>query len=232
MILSRSIFGRDEEKKTVFYESPHYVQIERFYIIYKYLLQSSPYDYVLVTDVRDIVFQSDPVEWLRENLGDKMLVAGGESIRYCDEPWNQKNMIETYGPNIYDLFKECEVYNVGTLGGTGKAIKDLALNIYTASINRQIPIVDQSTFNVLIQSAPYKDIVKFARLSDGWACQAGATADPDKIDQFRAHLIDREPVFDKGVVKTADGRVFPIVHQYDRVPAWKKFFLEKYASVP
>jgi len=225
------VFNRDDAKKRVFYESANFVHIERFYIIYKFLLQSAqPYDYVITTDVRDIIFQSDPVQWLRDNLNDKKLVAGGESIRYRDEAWNRQNLFETYGPQLYELFKDNEVYNVGTLGGSGEAMRDLVLNIYSASVNRKIPIVDQSTFNVLIQSPPYNNLVKFASASDGWACQAGVSVDPTKIEGFRPLLLDKEPLFEGGVVKTAAGKVFPIVHQYDRVPEWKKYFLDKYAD--
>jgi hypothetical protein len=37
-------------------------------------------------------------------------------------------------------------------------------------------------------------------------------------------------VFDNGVVMTHDRYVFPIVHQYDRVPEWKKFVEQKYGQ--
>jgi hypothetical protein len=31
-----------------------------------------------------------------------------------------------------------------------------------------------------------------------------------------------------GIVKNADGKPFVIVHQYDRVPEWVKYFHDKY----
>jgi len=225
------VFDRDEGKKIVSYKSALKIHIERFYFIHKYLLETwKNYDYVLTTDVRDIIFQTDPAKWLSDNLGDKKLVAGGESIRFRDEPWNRQNLFETYGAGLYDLFKDNEVYNVGTLGGTSEAMKDLALHIFSASVNRQIPIVDQATFNVLIQSPPIKDLVKFARASDGWACQAGVSVDPSKIEHFRPFLMDKEPLFENGVVKTAEGKIYSIVHQYDRVPSWNEYFVRKYAD--
>ena len=225
------LLNRDEEKQAAVYRSPLKVYVERFFFIHKYLQQVwQNYDYVVTTDVRDVVFQSDPVAWLRDNLGDKKLVAGSESIRYRDEAWNRENLFQAYGQQVYDLFKDNEVYNVGTLGGTAEAVKDLALNIFSASVGRHYGVVDQAVFNVMIQSPPYKDIVKFAGASDGWACQAGVCAVPDRITEFRPLLTDKEPIFDKGVVKTAEGKVFPLVHQYNRVPEWNAHFLAKFGE--
>jgi hypothetical protein len=59
-------------------------------------------------------------------------------------------------------------------------------------------------------------------------CQAGTVADPSKIAGFRPNLLEKEPIWEEGVVKTYEGRSFYIVHQYDRVPEWKKFIEEKY----
>jgi hypothetical protein len=67
-----------------------------------------------------------------------------------------------------------------------------------------------------------------ASQSTGWACQAGTVADPTKIDSFRPNLLEPEPVFKDGIVQTYKGEPFCIVHQYDRVPEWKKFIKEKY----
>jgi hypothetical protein len=131
---------------------------------------------------------------------------------------------------VYDIFKDNEIYNVGTIGGTSEYVKDIVFNIFTNAINRPIPIVDQAVFNVLIQTQPYKDQVYFAKQLNGWACQAGTTVDPSKIQQFKPHLLESEPVFEDGIVKTSLGRPFVIVHQYDRVPEWKKFVEKKYGQ--
>jgi hypothetical protein len=86
-------------------------------------------------------------------------------------------------------------------------------------------------YNVLIQTQPFKQVTMFAPQSLGWACQAGVCVDPSKIEGFRPFLLETEPVFNNGVVQTADGKTFCIVHQYDRVPEWKKFVQEKYNQV-
>lgn len=207
------------------------IHVARFIAIYNYLKDNwKKYEYVVTTDVKDIYFQTNPIEWLQSNLDVCKLVAGSESIRYKDEPWGDENLKQTYGPYIYNLFKDNEIYNVGTIGGKSEYVKDLVFNIFSNAINRPIPIVDQAVYNVLIQTQPYKDVTLFAQQKHGWACQAGTVADPNKIESFRPHLTEAEPIFEEGLVKTSEGVPFCIVHQYDRVPEWKKFVVQKFGQ--
>jgi hypothetical protein len=129
---------------------------------------------------------------------------------------------------VHELFKNNKIYNVGTIGGDAEYVKDLVFNIFTNATNRPIPIVDQAVYNVLLQTQPYKDVTLFADQWLGWACQAGTTVDPSKINAFRPYLVEKEPIFKDGKVLTSLGHPFSIVHQYDRVPEWKQFVMEKY----
>ena len=209
------------------------VHVLRFFSIYEYLrLNWKKFNLVITTDVKDVYFQEDPFKWLDyHNIGVKdmhQLVAGSEGMLYKDEPWGNDNLMQCYGEHVHNIFKHNEIYNVGTLGGSAEYIKDLVFNIFTNATNRPIPIVDQAVYNVLIQTQPYKDITLFAPQSSGWAVQAGTTVDPSKIDMFRPFLTESEPIFEEGIVKTSKGKAFCIVHQYDRVPEWKKFVMDKY----
>jgi hypothetical protein len=208
------------------------IHVARFLTLYHYLKDVwKEYQYVITTDVKDVYFQTNPEYWLRDNLGNCEMVAGSESIRYKDEPWGNENLLQTYGPYVYEDFKNNIIYNVGTIGGTAEYVKDLVFNIFMNAINRPISIVDQAVYNVLLQTQPYKDVTFFADQKDGWACQAGTTADPSKIEQFRPFLTEREPSFENGIVKDSHGDSFCIVHQYDRVPAWKKHVQESFGQI-
>ena len=205
------------------------VHVLRFLAIYDYLKDvDSHYRYVVTTDVKDVYFQTNPIDWLEENLKFKKLVAGSEGMLYKDEPWGNDNLFQTYGTYVHELFKNNKIYNVGTIGGDAEYVKDLVFNIFTNSTNRPIPIVDQAVYNVLLQTQPYKDVTLFADQWLGWACQAGTTVDPSKINSFRPYLVEKEPIFKDGKVLTSLGHPFSIVHQYDRVPEWKQFVMEKY----
>ena len=221
------------------------IHVLRFLYIYEFLRNTTEkYRYVVTTDVKDVYFQVNPIEWLKYHLIDgKKLVAGSEGMLYKDEPWGNENLMQTYGPYIHSIFKDNEIYNVGTIGGEAEYVKDLTFNIFTNSVNRPIRIVDQAVYNVLLNTQPYKNITYFAKQSCGWACQAGTTVDPSKIETFRPFLTESEPLWQEGKVLTGEDNVFSsetcsietkkgtpfcIVHQYDRVPEWKKFVQEKY----
>jgi len=235
-------FGQDANGN-LSYKSNMMVHVERFYHIYQHL-KNNDYRYVITTDVKDVIFQKNPSLWLDENLGhtfDQMhishpssqfnkgnLVFSSESMKYKDEPWGNQNLKETFGTQIYEDFKDNIIYNVGVLAGRGYAMKDLCMNIFASCLGRPIKICDQSTFNFLISQHPYLKTSKYTQSEDGWACQLGTTADPSKLEQFRPFLLEPSPKLDGDKIVTSEGIEYTIVHQYDRVPEWKKIIEEKY----
>jgi hypothetical protein len=211
------------------YNSNMMVHVERFFHIYQ-LLRDNEYRYVITTDVKDVVFQRNPSKWLEENLpeGVEDLVFSSESMKYKDEPWGNQNLLETFGPQIYEDFKNHTIFNVGVLAGHGYAMKDLMMNIFASCMHRPIKICDQSTFNFLISQHPYLSTSMYTKSEDGWACQLGTTADPSKLEQFRPFLLEPSPKMEGDKVLTSEGIEYTIVHQYDRVPEWKKVIEAKY----
>jgi hypothetical protein len=210
------------------YNSSMMVHVERFFHIYN-ILKDNLYRYIITTDVKDVIFQQNPSEWLENNLAhSEDLVFSSESIKYKDEPWGNQNLMETFGPQIYEDFKNNTIFNVGVLAGRGYAMKDLMMNIFASCIHRPIKICDQSTFNFLISQHPYLKTSMYTKSEDGWACQLGTTADPSKIEQFRPFLLEPSPKMEGDKVLTSEGKEYIIVHQYDRVPEWKKVIEAKY----
>lgn len=221
--------GSPDENVNLKYNSNLAVHVERFIHIYNFL-RSREYRYVITTDVKDVIFQKNPIDYIEQNIGDKKCIFSSESILYKNEPWGDQNLLETFGPYFHNIFKENEIYNVGVLAGHGFAMRDLCCNIFNMSINRPIPIVDQSTFNFMVSQEPYKSTSKYCRSEDGWACQLGTTADPSKLEQFKPHLLEPLPKFVNEKVVTSTGKEYTIVHQYDRVPEWKEIIMNEYGD--
>ena len=219
---------KQDEEGNLTYSSNMPVHTERFLHIYNFL-KDRDYRFVITTDVKDVVFQKNPIQYLEKNCMDKNLVFASESILYKDEPWGDQNLKETFGQYIYEQFRNEEIYNVGVLAGHGYAIRDLALNIFVSCLNRPIPICDQSTFNFMISRNPYNAISHYAKSEMGWAAQLGTTGDPTKAEQFYSLLLEPKPRLIDGLVTTSVGEEFHIVHQYDRVPEMKKVIEEKFA---
>jgi hypothetical protein len=225
------IIGFEQDADGNLTHSPKFmVHVERFLHIYNYIrLNSEKFRYVITTDVKDVVFQKNPSDWIDQSIGDKNLIFSSESILYKDEPWGNQNLMETYGPFVHDIFKNNEIFNVGVLAGHSDAIRDLCLNIFVSSVHAPIPICDQSTFNFLISQKPYTETSLYARSEYGWAGQLGTTADPSKIEQFAPFLLEPSPTMNEnGEVVTSTGKVFTIAHQYDRIDSWKEIIEKKY----
>jgi hypothetical protein len=203
---------------------PH---VLRFISIYDYLYHNwQDYQYVVTTDVKDVYFQSNPFAVCKAFRQHKLVIAT-EGLKYKHEPWGDDNLKQAYGPYVYGQFMDNEIFNVGTFGGTSEYVKDMVFNIFTNALHKPIAICDQAVFNVLINTEPYKSIVLKTHF---WACEAGTVADPSKIDLFRPNLLCGEPIFKDGIVTTDLGVPYAIVHQYDRVPEWKKFVQQKYGQ--
>jgi hypothetical protein len=186
-----------------------------------FLRQLKDIRYVISTDCADVVFQSNPSEWLEKNLGDKKLNYGGESLKYQDEPWGFDNMLTSFGPVIQDHMKSRPIYNAGSMAGEFQTFIDFSLAVHLATMDNRNPMPDQAGVNLLLSLEPYKSITKFNDHDTNWACQCGTTVDPTKMDSFRPFLLSPEPKFQDGYAYTSTGEKYVLLHQYNRVPEWK-----------
>ena len=196
------------------------VVVERF-ALYHQFLSSRHYRYVITTDVKDVVFQRNPSDYLEKHLGNKHLIFSSESICYKDEPWGNANLASTFCGYVYEHMKQKEIFNAGVLAGRSHAIRDLSLLLFSGAMDRRIHNSDQAYMNLLLSMSPFQETSLFVRSEDGWAAQLGTTADPSKIESFRPVLLEPSPQLVNGEVLTSKGIPFTIVHQYDRVPEWK-----------
>ena len=226
-------FGKDEEKRRFKYKEDFSIVVERFLHMW-YLLKrfKGQYRYIITTDVKDVVFQTNPSTWLENNIGDKEINVACESIRYKDEEWGSHNLMKAFGALIHDHNKDNLIYNAGTISGKFDTMTDLFLNIYmlcngTSHYTEGGGGPDQAALNILLNMKPYKDITNFAMSDDGYAAQLGTTG-PQIAGKYGSKLVDKSPILVDNTVCTSDGTPFAIVHQYDRVPEWKKIIEAKY----
>jgi hypothetical protein len=207
------------------YQVPH----TRHYFHWLFLKNMKDIRYVISTDV-DVVFQSNPSEWLEKNLDNKRLNYGCEGLKYKDEAWGNQNMIECFGPVIHNYMKDTPIYNAGSMAGEHKTFVDYSLAVWLSIANSQHPTPDQAGVNLMLSLEPYKSITRFNDHDTNWACQCGTTVDPNKIDGFRPNLLSPEPYFDGEFVYNSKGEKYVLVHQYNRVPEWKARIESKYEN--
>jgi hypothetical protein len=212
-----------------------HINVERFYHMWYFMsklpVEKRPY-YLISTDVGDIVCQSDPVKWLDDNLGDAMLNAASESLRYKNEVlWGSKNMKDSFGSTVYDHMSDKIIYNAGTISGRFDYVVGLFLNIYLMCQGYGTPNPDQAAYNVLLSQEPYKSVTKFNPSESGWAAQMGTSCDPGKLEFFGDKIEEAQPVIEDAVVKTSTGKPFVIAHQYNRLKWLLPQLFQKYVNV-
>lgn len=166
---------------------------------------------IITTDVRDIVWQTNPSEWLDSNLTKPIMVAS-ECILQSDEPWAHKNIHEGYGPIFWEWLKDSVVANVGVMAGEFSSMKDLLmLNWVCSQAGNTIHFTDQSSLNLIINNVLIKDKI-----------------DVNPNFGLQVATMNNEKRFDKKNIDIQDGKVmngnvpYVLVHQYDRNPTLTK----------
>jgi hypothetical protein len=211
------------------------IHMQRFIHIYNFLKENDGvYRYVVSTDVRDVIFQFDPTEFMEDSVNSMFvtgIIASSESIKIKDEEWNRENIRKNFGDYFYNEVKENEVCNVGVLAGRSELIKELCFYLYQFSLNRADWVCDQAAYNILLGSKLWSSKTHMTRLKDAWAVNAHVTNKPDMLEKFGPYLLEERPSMnDAGVVVNSAGNPFVIVHQYDRVPEWMEYFSKKYGT--
>lgn len=228
-----TIFGfqNNSEKLTLEYPKKDFaVVVERFLHMWHFLSNLQDIRYIISTDVKDVIFQSNPSDWLDKNFTGGIL-ASQESIKYCDEDWGKNNLTKAFSQVVYEKYKNEIIHNAGVVAGSQKYFLDLCLNIYLVCNGMPGYIEggggpDQAALNILLNSEAYKDCTFSVPSERAWAAQLGTVANQKYFGKTTAPCPKIN--WQEGIVTTDSGEPFTIVHQYDRMPELKKRLEEKY----
>jgi hypothetical protein len=208
--------------------SDRHIVVDRFYAMWNFLTQNpNKYRYVITTDVKDVVFQYNPTDWLELNLKGRILVSS-ENIHYKNEVWGNNNLATSY-PYLYDLHKDNTIYNAGTIAGIADTMRDFFLHIFNLSLVGADRQPDQAALNILTHTEPFNLVTHFASQEEGWCCQLGTTLDPKVAETYKPYLLEPLPIVQNDQVVNSKGEPFCLVHQYDRVPGLKEITIAKYS---
>tara|TARA_B110000285_G_scaffold34084_1_gene36089 strand:+ start:1080 stop:1859 length:780 start_codon:yes stop_codon:yes gene_type:complete len=169
----------------------------RFFHIWDYL-KHNKYDKILITDVKDVYFNTSPFIDLNPNF----ITATSEEVIYQDEEWNKNHVHYNLGLIGLDVLLDKPVYNVGVFGGGYDLVREMCSDIYLMSVGKY-KVADQTSYNYLIHTK-YKNQTKYTNLKDNLA----------------VHL----HVINAGLVKfnLSDIPKYKIIHQYDRIEGFKR----------
>lgn len=209
------------------------ILVSRFFHLWCLLREGlgRPIRYVISADVKDVVFQRNPADWLAAHLGDKQMNVGSESVRFAGEPWGSEVMKVAFDSEVGRFMEDKTIYNAGTMAGTFAAMRDFALQVYLVASGRPRD-PDQAAANILLALHPFRSITRFNSSEDGWACQLGTTVAASYITGTNLSIDEPRPVFDGHQLLTNGGLPFCLVHQYDRVPEIQNALRERYNQHP
>lgn len=204
-------------------EPQQHIILQRFRDMYQVLHQYET-DIIIWVDVKDIIFQKDPTDWLNENMN-KDILAFSESLKFGDEEWARLNAGTSF-PMEWDWLQNEEIYCAGTIVGKKEAIRDLFISIYRWSLttSNQEQLADQAAYNILIRLHQFKDIVQFVKQQEGFAAQLHLKLKKGSNLPYTEELV----TIDGDEVKNSKGELFTLVHQYDRNEELKKLIENKY----
>lgn len=188
---------------------PHPIHIWNFrhFMYYNYLLEhAGEYDNVLLTDIRDVVFQRDPFSF---DTGGMLNVAMEDRrIPLRSTPSNSNWILKGYGPEVLDEIGDFPVSCAGTTLGPSPVIKAYLHTLLTeiCAIRDVLHCADQAIHNVLLDRGLLEPVRKLQN-EDGPILTIGTLA------LNTTFKLDAE-----GYVLNEAGHRTHIIHQYDRHP--------------
>lgn len=197
----------------------------RFEPVIEFLQNNKDYRYIIWTDMRDAIFQTDPSPWLEQNLAPHKLLAASECVRIESEFYNRQWIEQAFSPEICSWLSKCEVCNSGCFAGDADTMLGVFSEIYDISLRsneRTGAFLDQAMFNYVIRTSPFKEAMRIIRAEEFFA-SCNFFLIPSQFTGVSTHPTPA-PVIDSntGLIYPA-GRPepFSVVHQYDRDPKWK-----------
>jgi len=184
------------------YMHPH---CARHFFYQSYLREcGAAYSHVLLTDVRDVLFQADPFAFdLPEGLG-VFLADRSKTIGTCNH--NTNSMLRGFGPQALQQLRDKPIACAGTTLGTTSAIREHLTKVTRLlCAKKQRDTIDQSVHNFVINQEPPAHLRVYENFS-------GPILTMAYIDPANIRLDARDRVIN------AAGHVINTLHQYDRHP--------------
>lgn len=210
--------------------------LTRFLIAREYLVrrkkQGNPVRYVFATDYRDVVFQTNPSDWMEANIGADKIIIGTEKVKIKDEPGAVRWANHILGEERYELLKEEEVLNSGTIAGESDALCDLFLRIYELGIDTGEwgwAQSDQTVLNWIVRQSPFKEITRVPAFAEHFAAVVCCAI----TGRYEGKLSDECPEMVNGIVyPKGDKQPFCILHQYQGRTDWVSGIDKRYREFP
>ena len=202
----------------------HHPSVERGRVIADVIDATPDLRFVIVSDVKDVAFQSNPIPWLEANLGDFAIAVQSEGNLYRECGGNGKNMREAFGQEAFDAMANEYIMNAGVICGLPGPVADLSRAVYHKSkqdlrLAQFVPtykdmLADQSALNLLLREPQWKDKTLFSPMDSNFISE-------------NSHTCARKVI--AGVVYPGNSRVpYAMFHQFCVNGDWWVAVKERY----
>ncbi len=179
--------------------------VKRFFLI-KQLLAHLPHEQVMIADVRDIIFQSDPFAALDNDT----IVTGIEPLTNADSEINQKWIRRTYSDAIFEEMADKKVACAGVTFGSRRAMNQYIQEMLEETFDNLPKIIDMLGADQAIHIRLfYYRLRGLSRALESNGVGSIATLHFSDLEEFSVA---------NGRIDNRQGKPLAVVHQYDRHP--------------
>lgn len=193
-------------------QSDNDVNRDRRRDIAAFLASCAPDDRVMVADVRDVAFATNPSEVMNRALKSKRLFIASEGLRYKDNWWNERSL-RTLFPHLADELLDAEVYCAGVMGGHAADMREFSDACFAICQTATGGFGgDQVATNHVIRQPEFRDRVVLLSACDALVAHYGATHNTTDRSHAKSARFD----WRRRWVVNGAGFPFLIFHQYTR----------------
>lgn len=182
------------------------IACSRYYYYYK-ILSSTKYEHIMVSDVKDVVFQTNPFDNVEKGI---YFAIESKDVKIKEQKGNDKWVKRLFNEHEYTYLKEQNISCSGTTLGTREHMLDyfqLMIHILATNSNKIAGRFgyDQGAHNYIVWRKKVKDYHLVQNLA-GFILTMVTTEESEFI------------VNNEGMLTNKDGSIVSIIHQYNWFP--------------
>jgi len=184
--------------------------------------------YVIWTDCRDVVFQTNPFMWLEKHLYPSKVLGCSLGKNIKEDGLEAQWVSICSNPEAFEWLKEEPALCVGAIAGEASTMLDVLAEIYDrgvalSDLRPDFSVgMDEGLFNYVLRTK-FKSVMRVPTLEDCFAAHCTYLLLPNFVRPWE--------IRDSGLIyPVGKEEPFSIVHQYDRDERWKRLVQSRYSD--
>jgi hypothetical protein len=192
---------------------PH---ITRHFHYDDYLRKHPGFSHVMLTDVRDVVFQLDPFAQFEGGLSLGMEIA---SLTLGTEAYNREWILGAYGEAMLERIGDRQISCAGVVLGDAKAMREYIDKMLVEIMRLPFRITKNRNYD----QAHHNKLLYCNELAAATLCQPLSS----RIATIGCMQLSDFVLSPEGMLLNDDRNLVPIIHQYDRHPMLVETFMAR-----